>query len=84
MSTYSLDDLQIDIGDLSRLLGTTYGVIHEMPFEREGKRDHELDQVAALLRIARDFAERISKATDTHYHQIRQPRRMTGGERLSA
>lgn len=80
MSVYTLDDLQIDIGDLFRLLGNTYDVVHEMPYERDGKRDHELDQVAALLRIARDFAERISKATDTHYHEIRQPRRMTGEE----
>lgn len=81
---YDLDDLQIDVFDLHRLLVSTYDVIHEMPYERDGKRDHELDQVASLLRIARDFAERISKATDAHYHEIRQPRRMTGGDRGTA
>lgn len=78
MSTYTLDDLQIDVLDLNRLLVATYDVIHEMPYERDGKRDHELDRVASLLRIARDFSGRISQATEDNYHAIRQPLRMTG------
>lgn len=83
MSTYDLDDLQIDVWDLHRLLVATYDVIHEMPYERDGKRDHELDRVASLLRIARDFSERISEATDTHYHEIKGSLRMVGGERIA-
>lgn len=62
---YSLDDLHVDLFDLHQLLVAAYGVIHEMPYERNGERDHDLDQVASLLRIARDYAERISSATDT-------------------
>lgn len=82
MRTYSLDHLQIDIWDLNRLLTAAYDIIHEMPYERDGERDHELDQVASLLRIARDFSERISTATDAHYHSIRdRPVRMAGGRR---
>ncbi|OQM76444.1 hypothetical protein [Manganibacter manganicus] len=82
-AAYTLDDLQIDVWDLHRLLITTYDIIHEMPYERDGKRDDELDRVASMLRVARDFSERISVATDTHYHSIRNrgseaPTRMTG------
>jgi len=81
-ATYNLDDLQVDVWDLYRLLTATYDIIHEMPYERDGKRDHELDRVASLLRIARDFSGRISVDTDAHYHEIRdRPVRMTGGER---
>lgn len=79
--SYNLDDLQIDVFDLHRLLVATYDIVHEMPYERNGERDHELDRVASLLRIARDFADRISRATDTHYHDIRGVRRMVGAER---
>lgn len=86
MSRYTLDDLQVDVWDLNRLLTATYDIIHELPYERDGHRDHELDRVASLLRVARDFSERISTATDTHYHSIRDrvpeaPIRMTGGAR---
>jgi hypothetical protein len=86
-ASYNLDDLQIDVWDLNRLLTATYDIIHEMPYERDGQRDTELDRVASLLRIARDFSGRISTATDTHYHSIRdrqssdEIRRMTGGQR---
>jgi hypothetical protein len=85
-SSYNLDDLQVDVWDLHRLLIVTYDIIHEMPYERDGKRDDELDQVASMLRVARDFSGRISVATDTHYHSIRgrrteAPTRMTGGGR---
>lgn len=72
---YTLDDLQVDVFDLQRLLVATYDIVHEMDYVRNGKRDHELDRVASLLRIARDFAGRISAATDEHYHEIRSGRR---------
>lgn len=79
-ASYNFDDLQIDIWDLHRLLIATYDIIHEMPYERDGKRDHELDSVASLLRIARDFAGRISTNTDSHHHEIRdRPAHTTGG-----
>lgn len=69
--SYNLDDLQIDIFDLHRLLVATYDIVHEMPYERDGERDHELDKLASLLRVSRDFAGRISQATDAHYHEIK-------------
>lgn len=70
-ASYTFDDLQIDVGDLHALLIAMYGILHEMPYEREGKRDEELDQVASLARVARDFAERISQSVDTHHTTIR-------------
>ncbi|WP_027037564.1 hypothetical protein [Mesorhizobium ciceri] len=75
--SYNLDDLQIDIWDLHRLIAATYSIVHEMPYERDGKRDDELDRVASLLRIAQDFSERVSANTDQHYDEIRSGR--TGG-----
>lgn len=58
---YTLDDLDIDFGDLRGLLDATYSILHEMPYERDGKRDTELDQVAALMRIALQFSELIER-----------------------
>ena len=64
MNTYTLDDLDIDFGDLRMLLDATYGILHEMPYERDGRRDEELDRVAALIRIAQQFSEQIERNLD--------------------
>lgn len=61
---YTLDDLDIDFGDLRGLLEATYAFLHEMPYERDGKRDTELDRVAALMRIALQFSELIERNLD--------------------
>lgn len=61
---YTLDDLDIDFGDLRRLLEATYDILHEMPYERDGRRDKELDRVAALVRIAQQFSEQIERNLD--------------------
>lgn len=74
-ASYNLDDLQIDVCDLHRLIAATYDIVHEMPYERDGKRDHELDRVASMLRIAQDFSGRVSANTDQHYHEIRSGRK---------
>lgn len=58
-SCYDLDDLDIDIIDLRGIIDAIYGIVHEMPFERDGARDEELDRVASLLRIARQFSAQI-------------------------
>ncbi len=68
---YTFDDLQIDVGDLHALLVAMYGVLHEMPYVRDGKRDEELDQVASLARVARDFSGRISQQVELHHTTIR-------------
>lgn len=87
MSTYTLDDLDIDFGDLRRLLDATYDILHEMPYERDGRRDEELDRVAALVRIAQQFSEQIERNLDdiaprtNGRWQLEAPASMTGGQR---
>lgn len=73
--SYNLDDLQIDVWDLHRMIAATYDIVHEMPYVRDGKRDEELDRVASLLRIAREFSGRVSADTDQHYHEIKSGRK---------
>jgi hypothetical protein len=63
-ASYTLDDLDIDFGDLRGLLDATYDILHEMPYERDGKRDNELDRVASLIRIAQQFSEQIGRNLD--------------------
>lgn len=58
---YTLDDLDIDFGDLRGLLDATYDILHEMPYERDGRRDEKLDRVATLIRIALQFSEQIER-----------------------
>ncbi len=58
---YTLDDLDVDFGDLCKLLDATYHILHEMPYERDGRRDEELDLVAALFRIALQSSKQIER-----------------------
>ena len=57
MST--LADIQIDVGDLSALIDQTDDVLTGMDYGTGAGRNHELDRVASLTRIARDMAARI-------------------------
>jgi hypothetical protein len=87
-AAYTLDDLDIDFGDLRRLLDATYAILHEMPYERNGRRDEELDRVAALVRIAQQFSEQIERnlddiepRTNARWQLKEAPVRTTGGDR---
>lgn len=86
-AAYTLDDLDIDFGDLRELLDATYDILHEMPYERDGRRDKELDRVASLVRIAQQFSEQIERNLDDigprngSRWQIKEaPERTTGGD----
>jgi hypothetical protein len=74
----TLDDLQSDAHHLYHLLDATIDLLMEMPFERHGVRDHQIDRIAALAWIARDEAERIAGAIDANYRHLK------GGQRLPA
>lgn len=70
-SKITLDDLQSDTHHLYHLLDATMDLLMEMPFERDGVRDHQLDRIAALAWIARDEAERIATSIDANYWHFR-------------
>lgn len=87
-AAYTLDDLDIDFGDLRKLLDATYDILHEMPYERDGRRDKELDRVASLVRIAQQFYEQIERNLDdiaprtgSRWQVKDAPTRMIGGDR---
>ncbi|PRD40670.1 hypothetical protein C5748_25740 [Phyllobacterium phragmitis] len=59
MSKAILDDFEIDFGDLRALIDAAYDVLRDMPYERDGKRDTELDRVASIIRVAQYFSGQI-------------------------
>lgn len=59
MKTTSMDDLLQEITDLRRLLDTTNEALNELDYGRGRTRNHQLDRVSSLTRIARDMAERL-------------------------
>lgn len=61
---YTVDDLQVDLYDLKAQLCAVYAVLHEMPYERDGRRDKELDAVASLTRVSQQFLDRICTGVD--------------------
>lgn len=79
MIEYTLDDLDIDFGDLRGLLDATYDILHDMPYERDGHRDLALDRVASLVRVAQQFSEAIER--NMANVQPRMGQRMVGGQR---
>lgn len=69
-TTYSLDDLHSDVHHLHELLGAIKDILHEMPYERDGKRDVELDRVSALNWIATDRCHQLADLIEVHYAEI--------------
>lgn len=69
-----LNTVQSDVWHLFHLIAATVDCLMEMTYERDGKRDRELDRVAALSWIARDFAEAIGKTIDNNFHAIERGR----------
>lgn len=59
--SYSMDDAQLDAHHSHQLISTIVDLVCEMSFERDGKRDREMDRVAALLWIARDHAGQLTE-----------------------
>lgn len=59
---YSFEDMLCDVSNLRHLLVTLDDVMSDMSFIREGKRDEELDRIAALLRLACEHAKRVVEA----------------------
>lgn len=70
-SNITLDDLQSDTHHLYHLIDATIDLLMEMPFERDGARDHQLDRIAALAWIARDEAKRIATSIDDNYFGLK-------------
>lgn len=58
--TPTVDTVESDAMHLHDLLDVTFQLLQEMSFERDGKRDTELDRIASLMWIARDHAERLA------------------------
>lgn len=52
-----VDEIQHNVGNLFHLLEVVSRILLEMPFERDGKRNTDLDRVVALTNIARDLAD---------------------------
>ncbi|MGB3831199.1 MAG: hypothetical protein WA975_04965 [Mesorhizobium sp.] len=78
----TLDTVQGDVWHLFHLLDAIIDLLLEMDYERDGKRDHALDRIAALTWIARDEASFIGNSIDDNFHEIEgRPVRMTGGDR---
>jgi hypothetical protein len=76
----TLDTVQGDIWHLFHLLDTVVDLLLEMPYERNGKRDHGLDKIASLTWIARDEAAFIGNSIDDNFDEIKgRPVHMTGG-----
>lgn len=73
----TLDDLQSDTHHLYHLLDATIDLLMEMPFERGGTRDHQLDRIAALAWIARDEVQRIATSIDANYSHLRNGPQLT-------
>jgi len=65
-----LNTVQADVWHLFRLLDVTDGILGEMSYVRDGKRDDELDRVNSLTRIARNLAERIGLDIDNNFDAI--------------
>ena len=72
---YSLDDVISDVSNLRLLLAATCGILMEMDFSTgEGSRNDALDQVDALIHIARDQTARIEASTNANYYAIKEGR----------
>lgn len=71
-SDRDLNDVQADVWHLFHLIEATVDILREMPYERNGKRDVELDRVNSLTRIAQDLAERIGLDIDNNFHAIQR------------
>lgn len=72
----SLDDIRHDIGQLYRLLQVAVGIVIEMPHVlNDGRRDEEMDQLDALLCIARNMAKKTTEDADAHLAEAFSTRR---------
>ncbi|QGM99958.1 hypothetical protein [Methylocystis parvus] len=69
-TSVSLSTVQSEVGRLYHLLDATADILMEMNYERDGKRDVELDRVAALVFIARDNVQRVSQTIDDNFYAI--------------
>lgn len=64
-----LDDIPYDVSRLRHLLDVALDLVTGMDFERNGRRDVDLDRVAALLSIARDQAAHIEAEIDRNFDE---------------
>jgi hypothetical protein len=69
-NAYNLHDLHSDVHHLHELLGAIKDILDEMPYERNGKRDVELDRVSALSWIATDRCHQLANLIEGHYVEI--------------
>jgi hypothetical protein len=68
--SYDLNHLDSDTAHLHELLDTIVDSIMDMSFERDGKRDTQLDRICALLWIARDLAGQLSQRITDNFREI--------------
>jgi hypothetical protein len=60
----SLNDIIGELSDLGQLLATACDALTNMPYGTDESRNHELDTVAALVRIARDMTIRTEQGVE--------------------
>lgn len=67
----TFSDIEVDVGHLCHLLQVTLGRLEDLPFTREdGSRNFELDEINALLWIARNMAGKLQ--SDLEVAQCRE------------
>lgn len=66
----NLDDVQLAVTDLRVVLDVNKGLLLDMPFVRDGKRDTALDQVNSMVSVACTMAERIETMIEENYNVI--------------
>lgn len=67
----TLDDIQAEVWHLLHLLEATRSALLDMDYERDGKRMHDLDQIAGLNCVACHFVEAIATGIDQNYQAIK-------------
>lgn len=77
----TLDDVQAQIRDLSRLLMVIRDESYELDYGNKGDntKKHMLDRIQSLLSIACDTAERTADQIEENYHEIRKAPLMVPG-----
>jgi hypothetical protein len=68
----SVDDIQVEVGDLAHLLEATNAILLELDRSAiAASQIPEIDRAMALIRIGRDKAERLSDEVGANHLKIR-------------
>jgi len=66
-----LDSIQSDGFDIQHVLESArYFLLHQMTYERDGKRDRTLEQISSLVSVSLDRVERLNRDLESCYQTI--------------